>query len=35
VDDQRRLFAFVELTGTVTISEDLDDVGRAGAAHRR
>ena len=28
VDDQRPLFAFVKLTGTVTISEDLDEVGR-------
>ena len=28
VDDQRPLFAFVKLTRTVTISEDLDEVGR-------
>ena len=27
-DDQRPLFAFVKLTRTVTISEDLDEVGR-------
>ena len=30
VGDQRPLFAFVKLTGTVTISEDLDEVGRWG-----